>query len=72
MPSNPEAPTYQPTAEVYTSGGDLVMVTASDGNAKVELYLERREAYALAAAIERGADMSGLGGEYDTQVPVGP
>lgn len=61
---------YRPTADLYTSGGPFVTLTASDGTSTVGLIIEQREAYALAAAIEETADKAVGGHEYAVAVAI--
>lgn len=58
-----ESAAYAPEAEVYTSGGPFVMFTARDGTGVVDLFLSRREAKELAAALDHHADLSATGTE---------
>jgi len=63
---------YKPEAEVFTSGGPFVMLTARDGSATVDLYLTNVEARELAAAIEHTADMAARGTEHAVSVAISP
>lgn len=64
--SEPDA--YEPAIDVESCGGCIVMLTVGDGEGEAQVYLSKREAHELAAAVEYHAALAARGENAATTI----
>jgi hypothetical protein len=62
---------YKPAINVCSAAGVIVMLTVDDGTSCAQVYLSKRQARELAAAIEHHSDLCAIGTEASADVECG-